>query len=288
MVSILNNDDNPSFVIRPIPKLSRPQPPTSAYSLPPTPHEYRYSTYNDSSRSSPTSSPLRFDPLSLPGTSRSRTLGLADYSYSNRSSPIAVPPYPTYVRGHGLNQYPYPPRSLGQELPSPVEPPSPQTSYGSPTDLSASRGNKKSKYPCPYATSHGCTATFTTSGHAARHGKKHTGEKSVHCPICNKAFTRKDNMKQHRRTHRTHSEETTSRMMDLDGESKEWAKSRDLAYSHSRAGSQSQSDADDYYSIAGSNSPTEEKPYGHSDVFQQQLQQSRARNDNRERSTRWT
>ena len=61
---------------------------------------------------------------------------------------------------------------------------------------------KKNKYPCPYAQSHTCTATFTTSGHAARHGKKHTGEKGVHCPICNKAFTRKDNMKQHERTHK--------------------------------------------------------------------------------------
>ena len=61
---------------------------------------------------------------------------------------------------------------------------------------------KKNKYPCPYASSHNCLATFTTSGHAARHGKKHTGEKGVHCPICNKAFTRKDNMKQHERTHK--------------------------------------------------------------------------------------
>jgi hypothetical protein len=61
---------------------------------------------------------------------------------------------------------------------------------------------KKNKYPCPYAASHNCHATFTTSGHAARHGKKHTGEKGVHCPICNKAFTRKDNMKQHERTHK--------------------------------------------------------------------------------------
>jgi uncharacterized Zn-finger protein len=69
---------------------------------------------------------------------------------------------------------------------------------------------KKNKYACPYARSHSCTATFTTSGHAARHGKKHTGEKSVHCPICNKAFTRKDNMKQHRRIHKFTVKEPTS------------------------------------------------------------------------------
>lgn len=72
----------------------------------------------------------------------------------------------------------------------------------SPTTNSAPNTGKKNKYPCPYAQSHNCQATFTTSGHAARHGKKHTGEKGVHCPICNKAFTRKDNMKQHERTHK--------------------------------------------------------------------------------------
>ena len=60
----------------------------------------------------------------------------------------------------------------------------------------------KKKYPCPHATRFNCTDTFTTSGHAARHGKKHTGEKNIMCPTCNKAFTRKDNMKQHERTHK--------------------------------------------------------------------------------------
>ncbi|EXJ86247.1 hypothetical protein A1O1_06617 [Capronia coronata CBS 617.96] len=78
-----------------------------------------------------------------------------------------------------------------------------QTKIASPaTTTSTGTTPKKNKYPCPYAQSHNCQATFTTSGHAARHGKKHTGEKGVHCPICNKAFTRKDNMKQHERTHK--------------------------------------------------------------------------------------
>jgi hypothetical protein len=62
------------------------------------------------------------------------------------------------------------------------------------------RGRKK--YPCPHAARYACADTFTTSGHAARHGKKHTGEKNIRCPTCNKAFTRKDNMRQHERTHR--------------------------------------------------------------------------------------
>jgi hypothetical protein len=80
-------------------------------------------------------------------------------------------------------------------------PPNLQTKT-SPNASSTSASTKKNKYPCPYAQTHKCHATFTTSGHAARHGKKHTGEKGVHCPICNKAFTRKDNMKQHERTHK--------------------------------------------------------------------------------------
>lgn len=49
----------------------------------------------------------------------------------------------------------------------------------------------------------GCNDYFTTSGHAARHAKKHTGKKDAYCPECNKAFTRKDNMEQHRRTHQS-------------------------------------------------------------------------------------
>lgn len=80
------------------------------------------------------------------------------------------------------------------------------TSSSSPT---TSSGPPKKKFPCPHATRFCCADTFTTSGHAARHGKKHTGEKSVVCPTCNKAFTRKDNMKQHERTHKN----TTNRKL---------------------------------------------------------------------------
>jgi hypothetical protein len=60
---------------------------------------------------------------------------------------------------------------------------------------------KKNTYPCPLAKQYNCADHFTTSGHAARHAKKHTGKKDAFCPECNKAFTRKDNMEQHRRTH---------------------------------------------------------------------------------------
>jgi hypothetical protein len=60
---------------------------------------------------------------------------------------------------------------------------------------------KKNQYPCPLSKQFNCADYFTTSGHAARHAKKHTGKKDAFCPECNKAFTRKDNMEQHRRTH---------------------------------------------------------------------------------------
>ncbi|OJD26562.1 hypothetical protein ACJ73_02052 [Blastomyces percursus] len=79
------------------------------------------------------------------------------------------------------------------------QPPSPPISANGSGDTT--RVNKKIKYPCPYAVSHFCTATFSTSGHAARHGRKHTGEKDALCPVCNKAFARKDNMKQHQQTY---------------------------------------------------------------------------------------
>ncbi|EOD46104.1 Zinc finger C2H2-type protein [Neofusicoccum parvum] len=61
--------------------------------------------------------------------------------------------------------------------------------------------SKKNQYPCPLAMQFNCKDFFTTSGHAARHAKKHTGKKDAVCPDCRKAFTRKDNMEQHRRTH---------------------------------------------------------------------------------------
>jgi len=59
----------------------------------------------------------------------------------------------------------------------------------------------KKQFPCPLAKAFNCSEFLTTSGHAARHAKKHTGKKDAFCPECNKAFTRKDNMEQHRRTH---------------------------------------------------------------------------------------
>ncbi|KAF1930981.1 uncharacterized protein M421DRAFT_418469 [Didymella exigua CBS 183.55] len=83
---------------------------------------------------------------------------------------------------------------------------SPQMSeqhISAPAPAPASVRPKKNSYPCPMAKQFGCSDYFTTSGHAARHAKKHTGKKDAFCPECNKAFTRKDNMEQHRRTHQS-------------------------------------------------------------------------------------
>ncbi|KAG8165056.1 hypothetical protein KVR01_005331 [Diaporthe batatas] len=78
---------------------------------------------------------------------------------------------------------------------------------------SASPGKRASKgktctspkrYPCKFRETYSCYKTFTTSGHASRHAKIHTAEKTVPCswPGCNRRFTRSDNMKQHLETHK--------------------------------------------------------------------------------------
>ncbi|KIW21736.1 uncharacterized protein PV07_12834 [Cladophialophora immunda] len=65
-------------------------------------------------------------------------------------------------------------------VPSPITsaPPSDQARTSPSGSLGTAPG-KKAKYPCPYAQSHNCQATFSTAGHAARHGKKHTEEKDT-------------------------------------------------------------------------------------------------------------
>ncbi|KAI9797629.1 MAG: hypothetical protein M1833_005412 [Piccolia ochrophora] len=90
------------------------------------------------------------------------------------------------------------PLVLPQAAPA-VESDSPSPPADSPTTV-ISKGVLK-RFPCQFAGKLGCTETFTTSGHASRHAKKHTGEKSVACPKCPKRFARKDNMKQHLKTH---------------------------------------------------------------------------------------
>ncbi|CAI7610711.1 unnamed protein product [Penicillium glandicola] len=197
IVSILNNDDNPSFAVRSAPRLIQ---------LPPINDQHtRPQASSESPAASPRGTRHRLDTVTeVPPVSPGSSDGSAyDYITSQRSA------YHPYARQD--------PRRDPYRFPSrgPAAPRTPPETHSStsetPSSQTGTRGTgRKNKYPCPYAASHGCSATFTTSGHAARHGKKHTGEKSVHCPICNKAFTRKDNMKQHIRTHRTHSDEMRS------------------------------------------------------------------------------
>lgn len=126
-----------------------------------------------------------------------------DIDHSYQSSRAALQPlqtrmpYPNPDQAMSLS----PSNSLPTSLPTPVLP-SASSTPATTTPTNASSKPMKKKYPCPHAARYACHDTFTTSGHAARHGKKHTGEKNILCPTCHKAFTRKDNMKQHERTHK--------------------------------------------------------------------------------------
>ena len=101
------------------------------------------------------------------------------YSIHQQQAPLAYAPQPGYFNR---------PEHMPEQHPDPA---------------GLNSRPKKNSYPCPMAKQFGCNDFFTTSGHAARHAKKHTGKKDAFCPECNKAFTRKDNMEQHRRTHQT-------------------------------------------------------------------------------------
>ncbi|EFR03670.1 hypothetical protein MGYG_06666 [Nannizzia gypsea CBS 118893] len=191
VISILNNDDNPSFAVRPS-KSSKSRQEPAGYSS-------QLHGWPASVKGSLESASLRL------GDNRSQGKDMTSYPeshfYSYGLPPHCSPPA-QYVIPHNLpHGYDHHERGLiqNEHQAGEREVVSPRSSY---SEYAAPPTTKKNKHACPYAASHGCSATFTTSGHAARHGKKHTGEKRVHCPVCNKAFTRKDNMKQHQRTHR--------------------------------------------------------------------------------------
>ncbi|KAI5366377.1 Putative Zinc finger C2H2-type [Septoria linicola] len=75
----------------------------------------------------------------------------------------------------------------------------PRTSTGGSDDISQmnSERRRSHKWPCPMSKESGCDQWFSSSGHAVRHGKIHTGVKDYACPECDKAFARKDNMMEH-------------------------------------------------------------------------------------------
>lgn len=284
--SILNDNDSPSFAIRPRPFSQSLQQcsracTSSSPSPPPTKHErpsiirqeqfHRSSSFSSTGSSTPpltrlsstssksSTSSMDSSPSPITPAYSMHDPNLLPYDPMLRQDLVGYLPSPTTITPfleqqmlmasplmpdqlpkpipHSINplQYQIPPldpTASRQHIPTPVSsnssvPPTAIPSVSAPTVSAKIQGQsspvgptpasgKKNKYPCPYAQSHDCQATFTTSGHAARHGKKHTGEKGVHCPICNKAFTRKDNMKQHERTHKgnnsgSNSDETSSR-----------------------------------------------------------------------------
>ncbi|MCJ1475892.1 Zinc finger and SCAN domain-containing protein 5B [Lambiella insularis] len=190
-----------------------------------------------------------FDPLEQNKTSASRDPYYRSNGpyYVHQAPDGAQQPHYNHIpiRGELLMDDVYP--SLGtplqtqlayatSELGTPISPqptlqtPTTATSSASQPASSPANNNSKiakKKYHCPHATKYACTDTFTTSGHAARHGKKHTGEKNILCPTCNKAFTRKDNMKQHERTHKiTGAEQTAASPVLTSGSSRRPQSSR--------------------------------------------------------------
>lgn len=195
MLSILNNDDNPAFAVRRTADSESYQ--TSYYKAEYAPIQPSWTAHH----------------AHQPQTPSYPTSSSAYYP-----SAAGSPPYSSHHHHHhhqtqhGLtySHHRTPSIQSNSDLSSPSMSSPSAAAFYAPSTTETAKTTKKNKYPCPYAASHACTATFTTSGHAARHGKKHTGEKSVHCPVCNKAFTRKDNMKQHRRTHRSPTDEPAS------------------------------------------------------------------------------
>ncbi len=234
MVSLLNHD--PRFKLPP----HRPsqQSRGSSYSNPPSLGHSDSSNTQTNSRDSPVHSPIT--PLS------SSMDGASSQDIMEIHSPM-TPTYPFEPLEQGRTVDPYSGRYSTCTYPNPLSNKSAELPYyqlSNETDrlkeddrdemelaslhdnLSPARESmgpvegqaiaklvlKKNKYPCPHAQRFKCADTFTTSGHAARHGKKHTGEKNIQCPDCSKAFTRKDNMKQHQRTHqRAHPSKVSSK-----------------------------------------------------------------------------
>lgn len=134
----------------------------------------------------------------LPSASHLYPASHAGYMVQSSKSSTAYPPvpaqnvplpYPSHARQNYASQRPEAVKTQTAQ-PQTVEVPVPPA-----------QRSKKGQHPCPLAKQYNCIDTFTTSGHASRHAKKHRGEKSAVCPDCGKDFTRKDNMEQHRKTH---------------------------------------------------------------------------------------
>ncbi|CAD0113495.1 unnamed protein product [Aureobasidium uvarum] len=219
-VSLLNDDSHTAAVLPRLPPLSVYYRPTHSPSpslasstpsvSPQTPRLVR-SESSDSRGLPPsplTPPPTSFDHLHHSKSAHSNYfIGPASFAKMDDTTSSVYPPVPD---AQAVAPYPMSASQVASStapaMSQPMAPsyrnsnsPVSESSRAAPAANKAS--TKKNQYPCPLAKVYNCSDFFTTSGHAARHAKKHTGKKDAFCPECNKAFTRKDNMEQHRRTH---------------------------------------------------------------------------------------
>ncbi|KAF2706907.1 hypothetical protein K504DRAFT_385002, partial [Pleomassaria siparia CBS 279.74] len=201
-ISLLNDSVEPALHSFPPPSSSTPtfRSRASSYTSspvgsPPIPQLMR-SNSSDSSDSMQTPSPItpefNFEGMASPAFSQSSFFPPCQKELHSAYPSISqTGPLPYHTPGASDAAY-FPAHHAAEPRPSSAAPSS-----------STNPRSKKNSYPCPMAKQFNCNDYFTTSGHAARHAKKHTGKKDAFCPECNKAFTRKDNMEQHRRTHQS-------------------------------------------------------------------------------------
>ena len=119
--------------------------------------------------------------------------------YPQMPHPYMSPQYPSYPVDPAL----YANSAEVKKARSASPPEDPLRTYPYKNNTPARYYPTNKKYPCRFRDTLSCMKEFTTSGHASRHAKIHTAEKSVQCshPGCQKRFTRGDNMKQHLETH---------------------------------------------------------------------------------------
>lgn len=171
---------------------------SSPIGSPPTPQLVRSDSSDSTTMGTPSPVTPEFNFDSLPHAQNMASPMFAPTNFFSTQKDFSA--YPSITQNSG--PLPYHPHPTNAAQAAYFRPQQERTESQS-TSASANPRSKKNSYPCPMAKQFNCNDYFTTSGHAARHAKKHTGKKDAFCPECNKAFTRKDNMEQHRRTHQS-------------------------------------------------------------------------------------
>lgn len=203
-ISLLNDNAEPPHQPVRLPSISPSlRSRTSSYTSspigsPPTPRLVRSDSSDSAAMQtpSPVTPEFGFEGLPPPQSMASPVFASASFFPAQKELSSAYPPIP-----QNAGPLPYHPANPSQA--AYFRPQQSTESRNTSASATANPRSKKNSYPCPMAKQFNCNDYFTTSGHAARHAKKHTGKKDAFCPECNKAFTRKDNMEQHRRTHQS-------------------------------------------------------------------------------------